>query len=679
MTASLMSRAVRPIAVVVFACLLSITTFGRAEQFTPELVWHNLAQVNAREAGPTNPFEFNSADSQLQVLGGFYANYPQPWFPAIDPSRGVLYLPETQFGWQAFSAGGSVAAVDLKTLNLLRRMVIEVGGVQAAPTGLALDSLGQRLFVSDMFGRRLFVADATSGAVSSMFQYESGFQAHPYVRVLNALYGWWGTDLGVFDISGSSSVRFASGHSAINASLLVPNELSKLMYIGYQANVRVSLEPLGVSSLPDSQIVAVDIDPASPLFHQIVWTGTGSAHQLPGGYFQPALDRIRQRLYVPDVKARVLRVFNAAPGPSLHQELAPIPLILDDPNLVYLFGAGAHLAAYTRFTVYPEVDPITGMIYAVVCGRFDTADAVESARPYVLAIHPERGVVARANLPPSIGENAYIQVDPGTRRIIVSNPDSLGTPPLVVLQDLRSSSLLTGAAPGPVTITAPEATLTFSSVQSTGLTTIEPRSITGVDVNLPGQFTLDGGLLYDVSTTAAIAGSITLCFLAAHVDDPAAFEALHVLHAEAGQWVDRTTTRNFATRTICAQTMSLSPFAIVRRTSPAFSPRFLYAVDKSFKAGSTAPLKVQILNWAGVNVSSASLVLRAVSLVKTTDESAVAIADSGNANPDSGFRYDSSLAGYIFNLSTRGLSPGTYVLTVEVGSGHFIQLPFGVR
>lgn len=41
----------------------------------------------------------------------------------------------------------------------------------------------------------------------------------------------------------------------------------------------------------------------------------------------------------------------------------------------------------------------------------------------------------------------------------------------------------------------------------------------------------------------------------------------------------------------------------------------------------------------------------------------------GNANPDNNFRYDSTLGptgGYIYNLSTKGLSTGTYALTFSV-------------
>ena len=44
------------------------------------------------------------------------------------------------------------------------------------------------------------------------------------------------------------------------------------------------------------------------------------------------------------------------------------------------------------------------------------------------------------------------------------------------------------------------------------------------------------------------------------------------------------------------------------------------------------------------------------------------IESAGSANPDGHFRYDADLDGYIFNLSTKGLSPGVYSLSLTAGS-----------
>jgi hypothetical protein len=42
--------------------------------------------------------------------------------------------------------------------------------------------------------------------------------------------------------------------------------------------------------------------------------------------------------------------------------------------------------------------------------------------------------------------------------------------------------------------------------------------------------------------------------------------------------------------------------------------------------------------------------------------------DTGNSNPRFDFRYDATLAGYVFNLSTKGYASGTYSLNFTVGT-----------
>lgn len=48
--------------------------------------------------------------------------------------------------------------------------------------------------------------------------------------------------------------------------------------------------------------------------------------------------------------------------------------------------------------------------------------------------------------------------------------------------------------------------------------------------------------------------------------------------------------------------------------------------------------------------------------------------------PTFDFRYDTSLSGYIFNLSTKGISTGTYNLNFTVGSDPSIRsVTFAVK
>lgn len=107
----------------------------------------------------------------------------------------------------------------------------------------------------------------------------------------------------------------------------------------------------------------------------------------------------------------------------------------------------------------------------------------------------------------------------------------------------------------------------------------------------------------------------------------------------------------------------------------------LFDQTRSSKAGSTVPVKLRLCDARGANVSAAATTVTATGLTKVgSNASVVPVSDSGNANPDSRFRYDADLAGYIYNLSTKGLTPGTWALSFTVAGdpvAHTVQ--FDVR
>ena len=117
---------------------------------------------------------------------------------------------------------------------------------------------------------------------------------------------------------------------------------------------------------------------------------------------------------------------------------------------------------------------------------------------------------------------------------------------------------------------------------------------------------------------------------------------------------------------------------------PALSICLLYDPTKSHKSGSTVPLKFQLRDANGNNLSSASVVVHATSLTKVDGSASADVEDSGQANPDDDFRYDASLGGsggYIFNKSTKGLTSGTWTVafTVDGASHTTYRLRFDVR
>ena len=102
----------------------------------------------------------------------------------------------------------------------------------------------------------------------------------------------------------------------------------------------------------------------------------------------------------------------------------------------------------------------------------------------------------------------------------------------------------------------------------------------------------------------------------------------------------------------------------------------LFDQSKSYKLGSTVPIKLQLCDAKSVNFSSAGIVVHTTGLAQKDSTASVDVADSGNANPDNDFRYDATLNGYIFNLSTKGLATGTWLLNFNVSGdpiSHSVQ------
>jgi hypothetical protein len=109
-------------------------------------------------------------------------------------------------------------------------------------------------------------------------------------------------------------------------------------------------------------------------------------------------------------------------------------------------------------------------------------------------------------------------------------------------------------------------TLTFANVTSSGYTT-ETANSNGPTP--PTGFSLgDPATYYDITTTAAFTGSVTVCI----AYDPAKFvdvANLRLFHFENSAWTDVTTTNDTTTNTICGQVSSFSNFAI---GEPVLSP-----------------------------------------------------------------------------------------------------------
>jgi hypothetical protein len=114
----------------------------------------------------------------------------------------------------------------------------------------------------------------------------------------------------------------------------------------------------------------------------------------------------------------------------------------------------------------------------------------------------------------------------------------------------------------------------------------------------------------------------------------------------------------------------------------AYTICVLYDQTKSVHSGAVFPIKLELCDASGNDVSSPAIVLHATAV--TMVSGFVGVPESpGNANPDNDFRFDGSqgsTGGYIFNLKTTGLAGGTYLLQFTAGADpvpHAVN--FGVK
>jgi hypothetical protein len=100
--------------------------------------------------------------------------------------------------------------------------------------------------------------------------------------------------------------------------------------------------------------------------------------------------------------------------------------------------------------------------------------------------------------------------------------------------------------------------------------------------------------------------------------------------------------------------------------SVTFNICLLYDPTKAVKSGATYPIKIQLCDANGNNVSSAGTVLQAVKVQQISTMAEGDVITTGSANADSNFRFEDG--SYILNLKTSGLSTGVYKLYFTAGS-----------
>jgi hypothetical protein len=329
------------------------------------------------------------------------------------------------------------------------------------------------------------------------------------------------------------------------------------------------------------------------------------------------------------------------------------------------------------FVVSLAMNPARDLLY-VLLGQGTNATDSDGPVTAVASIDMDAREV-RSILPLDYGpaqgsfQGRFISVDPLQNRIFALGRRT------AIFTDAQPNEIVVAASATAEPVSVGPLTLDFDQVTSTGVVSVELIDPAAANLTLPGQFAIDGGIGFDITSTASLSGQTVVCLNMSGVTDPDAFAALRILHGENGSWVDRTASSNFETGRVCASVSSFSPF-VVARLDATYQTAVLFDTTRSFKSGSTIPIKVRLLNGAGGNVSSPLVAVNAKQLRRDSTSTTAALQDAGNANGDRNFRYDSAVGGYIYNLSTKGLKAGTHTLVfTAAGDTQHHGLQFQVR
>jgi hypothetical protein len=231
--------------------------------------------------------------------------------------------------------------------------------------------------------------------------------------------------------------------------------------------------------------------------------------------------------------------------------------------------------------------------------------------------------------------------------------------------------------------------LAFDNVAASGTTGVT-RTNTGPLP--PAGFTLgDPPTYFELSTTATFSASVRVCINYSGIG----FENeanLKLLHYEDGAWVDRTISLDTANKIICATVTSLSPFAVLedrRIEAEGLKPPLADLTPEglpvampgnAFKQGRTLPLRLGLFR-DGVALSNADVSPpQIVALIRNGEalDLATMDLDAGQAN-DNGVLFRFSDRNWVYNLSTQGLSPGTYTITIQMPDGRRWNAGFVLR
>ncbi len=105
----------------------------------------------------------------------------------------------------------------------------------------------------------------------------------------------------------------------------------------------------------------------------------------------------------------------------------------------------------------------------------------------------------------------------------------------------------------------------------------------------------------------------------------------------------------------------------------AYGVKSLHDPTKVNKSGSTVQLELQLVNIAGLNLSSAGVPVTAISISRVSSSTNGPIVEYDGGDPDANFTYQNGQGSYRFKLKTKDYPVGTYLVYFRAGNDPVIH------
>jgi hypothetical protein len=317
----------------------------------------------------------------------------------------------------------------------------------------------------------------------------------------------------------------------------------------------------------DPHVIAINVEDDAHEVTLVSLTGV-PAGRSDGLGMHPTL----ARLYFASAADGRVRVYDTSALPALTEVgQVPIPGTGTDVRKIVVSpdGAFAYVSSRGREAI-DVIDTASDTLVATIpTGPFSSGLSVSPDSGFLFVGVGGTDAVLTIDLRPTVDGAA----NPSFRTVIAASNGGVGASAATVDRGVPTP------AGGSQTIQPlPGTTVTFGQIDQAGHTTLTVTQATSQIV--PGDYAIVGTpLFYELRTTAAFSGPITVCLPYSGVPEPEE-SSLRLLHEERGALRDITTSVDTTNNRVCGVTTSLSQFMVARHvnvSSPPDIPRYLWA------------------------------------------------------------------------------------------------------